>query len=399
MLTEVVFQRQGVSAIINNKELAEIYEYQNKKLMSLEFYPPFRKEISELRNKYGLDSDWDKSTVLGLLRHKMAYEVVASYDEFVNKLSRETKAKYNIVNYYDYIVLLYFIIYNKTITLKEIYKFIYTVEEDNYNISLDKLEKYKKDNTVKHLRNKLGVINIVDISDIVYNYTCFNKYLNCPEVFFMDEFLVDIKTVLDEYEILNYKNRWDYVLIFNYILYEDELSLNRDKGNELFQSLDANIINDLNKFEIASNPEMYELIDDNYHKGFKWDIRDNYYIKISKIIDKKVLDISFDKAKEEISNNLFGSKVSVVGLAEFYRNKFIYELMNRNKDLNVTHIFEKLINDCKYCDSNLINKMGFGKLYSQYCLNDIDKDLLRDTLNKMKKSSENNKDKFVKGKF
>ena len=333
----------------------------------------------------------------------MSFEIVASYDIFIDTLVEEIKKQYNASNEYDYVVLLYYIIYDRIVTLIELSKFIYIIDiyEDRYQSALCKLGNLQKSNTLRLLRDRLGIKNSVEISDIVYNYTYFNKYLYCSRTFFMDEFLVDIKSLLDSYEILSSKNKWDYVMIFNYILYEDNLIINRidNKDNELFSSLSSDTINNFNKLELALNPYMYELIDETYSKEFKWDISENYYVKISKRIDRTILDVALDKAKNEITNNLFSNKPSIAGVEEFYKNKYIRELVNNNTDLDIVDVFNILINECNEVDNKLIDEMNLAELYRQHQCDDIDKQALRDKIRKMKKSYENNKNKFVKGKF
>ena len=377
----------------------DIIRYEEEKLEALKLYPPFLDEIEVIREKYKIgpnyyleqedgSKDYTLSGLDTFINQGIFYNgnIVINYDEFVQQLNEKFKKKYSLENRADYLIFLTYLIYDRELTLEEYFHYININEKNQFLVNLEKdlFQKSKqrqynilKDNKkeIELFRKQFEVKNNNFIDDFGYNYLKFKKYFLNIECFCAQPFLIDVKNILDnnKFEILNSKNIWDFYLIYDYIVAIDNTNIKDCKYSEEFNRLSEYFL-----------PKTYEKFDD-YLKNIYYD-KEYYYLKISKNLNKKTMEIVINNIK----NDIFVKKNNS-GLYQFYRDKFVYEKYREYKEKGKTNT--DFLNDLcnKYKETDFFKSISLCE--------DQDYTTKMSTIKNIIKSYENKKEKFKKGNF
>lgn len=377
----------------------DIIRYEEEKLEALKLYPPFLDEIEVIREKYKIgpnyyleqedgSKDYALSGLDTFINQGIFYNgnIVINYDEFVQQLNEKFKKKYSLENRADYLIFLTYLIYDRELTLEEYFHYININEKNQFLVKLEKdlFQKSKqrqynilKDNKkeIELFRKQFEVKNNNFIDDFGYNYLKFKKYFLNIECFCAQPFLIDVKNILDnnKFEILNSKNIWDFYLIYDYIVAIDNTNIKDCKYSEEFNRLSEYFL-----------PKTYEKFDD-YLKNIYYD-KEYYYLKISKNLNKKTMEIVINNIK----NDIFVKKNNS-GLYQFYRDKFVYEKYREYKEKGKTNT--DFLNDLcnKYKETDFFKSISLCE--------DQDYTTKMSTIKNIIKSYENKKEKFKKGNF
>lgn len=391
-------------------------DYQNKKLESLKLYPPFNEDVFLFRNKYGIEENGilneqkhinenNEETVINLYAYSTGYKQLSFYNIFYEEIDRLfneyciDKSSSNFIFFAFYLVFDRVAMQNdidcilKDKYLSEIYYNDFNMTQQNLS-QLLRIEEFQYD--IKSIRNNLGIKRNDCISNVGNNYNCFYKYLCMFSIFHLDAFLKDIYTLINRYEILSCYNKWDYKLIYNYILFN--LSLTYSESCETYQEIDN---------EVAISNDLLKYLDDNnlvnFYKGrdLKFESIDSkkLYIELPSFVHKKYFDVIFKDIKLKIEQYYGTTFVNnKIQIENYYRNKYVYEIKEEIQLQECEYgiyynIMKRIVEN--YTDE-MISKAGYSKLEEQfrygYKNNEVYKDLLRSNI----KWYENNKNLFVK---
>ncbi|SDP35877.1 hypothetical protein [Clostridium gasigenes] len=391
----------------NEKYILDIYEYQNSKLIALKKYPDVLLDVEFIREKYCITFDEESYNYGDKINYwhyqsQTYYDAVKNYDEFIISLKEELLINFDTISKYDYLVIVHFLIFNDIISPHKLVLYVSPVyinkcivpflDYSRYNHAISKIEKIKENTClIEHIKEKFNIENCDTIENIIYNYNNFDRYLSCYESLYLEEFLVDIKYILDKYEVLSSSNELDYYTILEYILTDSELSLKVDSNDYDIAKLWGG---KLQQIKIGLFPSICEVLNDNK----KIDYKNNYYIKINRSIPSRITKKAVFKLIDEINKE---SDEKINALENFYRNKFIYETKTKNKEMKNIDILKNIVSKYEEVEEGLADKVDRNlKLLLNEDNNGIKSyEDINDFLKKAIKSYKRNKDKFFRGNF